>query len=179
MQELITVRLTGHETLFLLTRGGYAILQGYLDGARAELPDDPDGDEVVRDLESAIGDRLAALRSTTVDPISGEQVRAIVGDIGAVQTEQPLQERGHGVPRGRFWRRIEEGKWLGGICLGIAAYGHFRVDWVRTVVLLLTLFTGGLLAVIYLVLLLVLPVVPTMAEYERRRGNPPRNDFAD
>lgn len=77
-----------------------------------------------------------------------------------------------GAPRGRFRCRIKEGSRFGGICLGIAAYGDFRVDWVRTVVLLLALFTGGLVAVAYLILLLVLPVVPTMAEYERRRDQP-------
>ncbi|MFI7080042.1 PspC domain-containing protein [Micromonospora sp. NPDC049903] len=71
-----------------------------------------------------------------------------------------------------IWCRINEGKWFGGVCLGVAAYGEFRVDWVRTVVLLLTLFTGGLFAVAYLVLMLVLPVVPTVAEYERRRDAP-------
>ncbi|TBL45025.1 PspC domain-containing protein [Verrucosispora sp. SN26_14.1] len=78
--------------------------------------------------------------------------------------------------RGRFSNaarsRINEGKWFGGICLGVAAYGEFRVDWVRTVVLLLTLFTGGLLAVAYLILMLVLPVVPTVADYERQRDAP-------
>ncbi|WP_431727397.1 PspC domain-containing protein [Verrucosispora sp. TAA-831] len=77
-----------------------------------------------------------------------------------------------GRPRGRFWCRINEGKWFGGVCLGVAAYGEFRVDWLRTVALLLTLFTGGLLAVAYLVLMLVLPVLPTVADYERPRNAP-------
>ncbi|MFF0721789.1 PspC domain-containing protein [Micromonospora sp. NPDC003816] len=65
--------------------------------------------------------------------------------------------------RGRFSNaarfRINEGKWFGGICLGVAAYGEFRVDWVRTVVLLL-------------ILMLVLPLVPTVADYERQRDAP-------
>lgn len=174
MHELISVRLTGHEALFPLTRDAHAILLQYLDGARADLRVDPDGDEILRDLESAIGDRFVALRPTTDGPISGEQLRAIVVDIGAVPTGQARQEGDYSAPRGRFWCRIKEGSWFGGICLGIAAYGQFRVDWVRTVVLLLTLFTGGLLAFIYLVLLIVLPVVPTMVEYERRRDGPRR-----
>jgi phage shock protein C len=54
-----------------------------------------------------------------------------------------------------------------GGCLGIAAYGGFRVDTgVRTVVLLLTL--RGLLAVAYQ----VLPLVPTVTDYERQRDAP-------
>lgn len=86
--------------------------------------------------------------------------------------EQRPEEGRPTVPQGRFWCRIKEGSWFGGICLGIAAYGDFRVDWVRTVVLLLALFTGGLIAVVYLALLLVLPLVPTVTDYERRRDQP-------
>lgn len=97
---------------------------------------------------------------------------AILAEFGPVNPAIPAPPSAEGRARGRFWCRISEGKWFGGVCLGIAAYGGFRVDWVRTVVLLLTMFTGGLLAVAYLVLLLVLPVVPTVGDYERERDAP-------
>ncbi|MFC0526442.1 PspC domain-containing protein [Phytohabitans kaempferiae] len=89
-----------------------------------------------------------------------------------MSSASPSPPSPEGRARGRFFCRINDGKWFGGICLGIAAYGEFDVDWVRTVVLLLTLFSGGLLGVAYLILLLVLPVVPTVTEYERRRDAP-------
>jgi phage shock protein PspC (stress-responsive transcriptional regulator) len=96
--------------------------------------------------------------------MTGAQMAAILAELGPVSPARRSPPSAEGRSRGRFWCRINEGKWFGGVCLGIAAYGGFRVDWVRTVVLLLTLLTGGLLAVAYLVLLLVLPVVPTVTE---------------
>lgn len=174
MDELNSLRLSGHTTPFPLTRAAHAELQRYLDQTRAGLRSEADADEIIRDVESAIGDHLIDLRATNTHPISEEQMFAILTEIGpASPTHAPSpQPVDANRPRGRFWCRIQDGKWFGGICLGLAAYASFRVDWVRTVVLILTLFTGGILAVVYLILLLVLPAVPTLAEYEHLRDGP-------
>jgi phage shock protein PspC (stress-responsive transcriptional regulator) len=169
MDELISVRLSGHDDRFPLAPEARGKLVRYLEDARAALSGDGDRDEIVADLESAIGDRLAALG---VDPITGPQMEAVLAEVGLVRSDRGPAHRTTGPPRGRFWCRIKEGSWFGGICLGIAAHGEFRVDWVRTVILLLTLATGGFLGIVYLGLLLVLPVVPDMAEYARRRAAP-------
>ncbi|MER5458314.1 PspC domain-containing protein [Micromonospora sp. NPDC002389] len=166
----MVIRLTGHTAAFPATPDARDALRLYLDEAHRALRGDPDADEIVRDLESAIGDRLST--HTGDGPVTSARMAAILAEFGPVSPARPAPPPAEGRPRGRFWCRINEGKWFGGVCLGIAAYGEFRVDWVRTVVLLLTLFTGGLLAVAYLVLMLVLPVVPTVAEYERRRDAP-------
>ncbi|MET7751019.1 PspC domain-containing protein [Micromonospora sp. NPDC005367] len=172
MNEPISIRLTGHVAAFPVTREAREALRQYLDDARSALRSDPDADEIARDLESAIGDRLSALTSSGAEPVTGPQMAAILAELGPVSPAHSAPPSTVEGSRGRFWCRINEGKWFGGICLGIAAYGQFRVDWVRTVVLLLTLVTGGLLAVAYLVLLLVLPVVPTVTDYERQRDAP-------
>ncbi|MEV4771280.1 PspC domain-containing protein [Micromonospora humida] len=172
MDDPTAIRLTGHTAAYPATREAYDALRGYLDDARRALRGDPDGDEVVRDLEAAVGDRLRMLPGPGGDPVTGARMTAILAELGPVRPAHPVPSEAGGAVRGRFWCRISEGGWFGGVCLGLAAYGGFRVDWVRTVVLLLTLVTGGLLAVAYLALLLVLPVVPTVADYERRRDAP-------
>lgn len=169
MDELILVRLGGRDDRFPLTADAHAELLRYLDRTRAGLAGDPDRDEVVADLEAAIGDRLEALGAAAV---SEEQMTAVLEDLGPAVPEAQAAPSQEVATRGRFWCRIKEGAWFGGICLGVAAYGEFRVDWVRTVVLLLTLLTGGLLGLVYLVLLVVLPTVPDVAAYERRRDAP-------
>ncbi|QDY09337.1 PspC domain-containing protein [Micromonospora sp. HM134] len=172
MDDSTAIRLTGHTAAYPATREAYDALRRYLDDARRALRGDPDADEIVRDLEAAVGDRLSTLPGPGAAPVTGARMTAILAELGPVGPAHPAPPGvGAGV-RGRFWCRIPEGGWFGGVCLGLAAYGGFRVDWVRTVVLLLTLFTGGLLAVAYLVLLFVLPVVPTVADYERRRDAP-------
>jgi phage shock protein C len=165
MDEPISVRLTGHAAAFPATRDARDALRSYLDGARRQLLADPDADEIVRDLETAIGDRLGA----RTGPVTGAEMAAILAELGPVRPTLPTAA---GRPRGPFWCRINEGKWFGGICLGIAARGEFGVEWMRTVVLLLTLVTGGSLGVVYLILLLFLPVVPSVAEYQRLRDAP-------
>ncbi|MHA4947884.1 PspC domain-containing protein [Micromonospora sp. SD19] len=172
MNEPVSIRLTGYVAAFPATPGARDALRQYLDDARRALRTDPDADEIVRDLESAIGDRLSARTASGDDAVTGARMTAILAELGPVSPARPAPPSVQGRSRGRFWCRINEGKWFGGICLGVAAYGEFRVDWVRTVVLLLTLVTGGLLGVAYLVLLLVLPVVPTVTDYERQRDAP-------
>ncbi|MCG5461980.1 PspC domain-containing protein [Micromonospora sp. MED01] len=172
MTEPISIRLTGHVAAFPATSEARDALRRYLDDARSALRSDPDADEIVRDLECAIGDRLSAFTGLGDASVTGAQMTVILAELGPVSPARPSPPSPEGRSRGRFWCRIDEGKWFGGLCLGIAAYGGFRVDWVRTVVLLLTVLTGGLLAVPYLVLLLVLPAVPTVADYERQRDAP-------
>ncbi|WP_327039663.1 PspC domain-containing protein [Micromonospora maris] len=172
MSDPTSLRLTGHAAAFPATSGARDTLRQYLDDARRALRSDPDADDIVRDIESAIGDRLSALTGSGGDPVTNAQMAAILAELGPVTPVHPAPLPGEGRSRGRFWCRIHEGKWFGGVCVGVAAYGEFRVDWVRTVVLLLSMLSGGLLAVVYLVLLLVLPVVPTVADYERQRDAP-------
>ncbi|GIF64290.1 hypothetical protein Ais01nite_23250 [Asanoa ishikariensis] len=161
MDEPISIRLTGHAAAFPATREARDALRQYVDDARTRLRFDPDADEIVRDLETAIGDRLS-----THEVLTGNQMTAILADLGPVGAANPSP------PRGRFWCRIEEKQWFGGICGGLAAYGNFSLDWTRTIALALLAFSGGLLVIPYLILLFVLPVVPTFAEYERQRDSP-------
>jgi phage shock protein PspC (stress-responsive transcriptional regulator) len=61
--------------------------------------------------------------------------------------------------------RIEEGKWFFGVCQGLAAYSGISVEWVRSLFVIVSVFTGGIPVLIYLVLMFALPVVRTYDEY--------------
>jgi hypothetical protein len=131
VHELISVRLTGHDAEFALDEDAYADLRGYLDDASTRLLHNLDRDEIVGDLERSIGDRLRDMPSATSDRISATEMRAVLNAVGDVDREDANQSRPARIslpPRGRFWCRIKQGDWFGGICLGIAAYGDFRVD---------------------------------------------------
>jgi len=86
--------------------------------------------------------------------------------VGAVDTgngdaAEPLQ-----FSRSRRLCRIDEGKWFFGVCKGLAAYSSISVEWVRSIFVIVSVFTGGLPILIYLILAFVLPVVPTHADYD-------------
>ena len=165
MQTVIHVGLDGHATTFQLDERGYASLRAYFERARARLSRDPDRDEILRDLEQSIGERLASLPHAHGRVVAGSEVDAVLGEVGAVD---PGHGSGHRAPalRPRRLCRIAQGRWIGGVCTGLAARSDIGVDWVRTIFILATVFTGGAVALLYLVLLFALPVLPTRNDYE-------------
>lgn len=171
MSDSVTLQLSGHATVFSVTPEAKARFHDYLRGARGALHGDPDRDEIVRDLEASIGDHLTASAAEHEPPITLDQMEAVLGEIGEIGAIASVREV-EGTPRGRFFCRITEGRWIGGVCLGLAAYGGFDVRWVRLAAVVAALFSLGVAIVVYLLLLLVLPEVPSVEEYERRRDTP-------
>lgn len=166
MQTVIQISLSGHSTSFQLDEDAYKALNAYLDRARARLGRDPDRDEILRDLEQSIGDRLVSLLRGEPRIVSRREIAAILDQVGVVDPNNGDAAPGP-APAGRPRRlcRIEEGKWFFGVCQGLAAYSSIAVEWVRAIFVIVTVFTGGLPILIYLVLMFVLPVVHTCDEY--------------
>ncbi len=172
MVEIRHITLSGHADAIELTPAAHERLLAYLAEARTALVTDPDGDETIRDIETSLGDQLRSVADSTRRPIDDVEMIRLLTEAGAVESQHPTTPAPLGPPRGAFWCRIDQGKWLGGLCLGIATRGEFRVDWVRTVALLLALATGGLLAIVYLVALLLVPRVESVEDYRRLREAP-------
>jgi phage shock protein PspC (stress-responsive transcriptional regulator) len=153
--------LTGHAAVFPLTPDAKRRLVTYLDRASTAVREDPDGDEIVRDLETGIGDRLQAVLDAGATVLDEQTVYGILEQAGPIETEA-------GAPRFRsapVLCRIEKGKQIGGLCLGLATRTELRVDWLRSTAVILGLFTGGLLILVYLVTLLFVPRLQTVEEY--------------
>lgn len=152
--------------MFQLDEDAYNVLRSYLDRARSRLRRDPGRDEVLRDLEQSIGEKLAQLPGAGNRVINRREVESVLEQVGVVDTgngegakvEPPLD-------RPRRLCRIEEGQWFFGVCQGLAAYSSIKVEWVRSIFVILTVFTGGAAALIYLILMFALPLVHTHDEY--------------
>lgn len=177
-EHLVTMRLTGHQGPFTLTPAAHRELMAYLADARTELTDNPDGDEIIRDVEVSIGDRL-----DTPSPVDQERMRSTLDQVGPVVSETAHNEAADHGPPAPTWCRILEGKWLTGVCLGVSAATRSSVAWVRAIYVAVTLVGGALLApfseyvmlvffglsvLLYLALSLLLPPVSSIAEYRRR-----------
>lgn len=155
--------LSGHADVFPLTPTAKRRLVTYLDRARTAVREDPDGDETVRDLETTIGDRLRAAMESGTTVLDEEMVDGILEQFGPVEGE-PKTHPGRPAP---WLCRIEKGKQIGGLCLGLATRTEIRVDWLRSVAVIFGLLTGGLLILVYLVALLFVPRFQTVEEYQR------------
>lgn len=163
--------LAGHAGAFSMTSEANQLILDYLAGVRESTSADADGDETVRDIETAIGDRLYAVLSGG-DEIDKAAVAGILDEFGPLDMQNGVSSR-----KAPLLCRIEEGKQISGLCLGIATRTDLRVDWVRSIAVILGLFTGGLLVIAYLVALLFAPRLRTVSEYQHaiRVGKRSRN----
>lgn len=153
--------LAGHAGAFPLTVDAHRHLLDYLRRARDASAADPDGEETVRDVETSIGDRLRAALDGTTTVIDEQTVAQVLDDFGPVEHSS----RAGTVEHAPLLCRIDEGKMIAGLCLGLATRTDVRVDWLRTIAFFLLLLTGGLLGLVYLVALLFAPRVPSVDDY--------------
>ena len=166
MQTVIQISLSGHSTVFLLDDDAHKALQSYLERARSRLKRDPDHEEILRDLEQSIGDKLTRLLHSENRVISCKEVDSVLDQVGAVDAGNGNAASGTAQPdQPRRLCRIEEGKWFFGVCQGLAAYSSIDVQWVRSIFVIVSVFTGGVPILIYLILMFALPVVQTHDEY--------------
>ncbi|HEY8230390.1 MAG TPA: PspC domain-containing protein [Rhodanobacteraceae bacterium] len=167
MQIVTHVSLSGHSTPFQLDEEGYQSLRSYFARARSRLKRDPDRDEILHDLEQSIGEKFVALLHSRERIIGAVEVDAVLRQVGTVDLDN-----GNSAPRPtqpfrpRRLCRILEGKWFSGVCVGLAAYSSIDVNWVRAIFVLATIFTSGVVILVYLALMFALPVVQTHDEYE-------------
>lgn len=166
MKKIVNVSLSGHPTLFQTEEAAYEVLRQYLERARVRLKSDPDLEEVIRDLEQSIGEKLAAVVGSGVVDVG--DVKAVLEEVGAVGADSgigvsdPPDEQPQA--RRRLYR-IKEGQQIAGVCQGLSAYSSVRVDWVRLVFLLVAASTAGVGALVYIVMMFALPLVSTHKDY--------------
>ena len=166
MQQVIQISLSGHPAKFNLDAEAYDGLRQYLDRARMHLKADPDYEEVMRDLEQSIGEKLADLVPSDDHVIDLVDVSLVLAKVGPVDTGSDEPSLLNEIPRDqRRLVRIQEGQDIFGVCQGLAAYAHMDVDWVRTIFFMLALVTGGVVGLVYIAMAFIMPVVATHEEY--------------
>ncbi len=184
MKKVIQVTLSGHPTQFLLDQAADDALQSYLDRAKSRLENDPDREEVLRDLEQSIAQRLARLPDAPTRVVRREEMESTLEEVGAVDigSADAVVSQPRSGQRRRFYR-IAQGQWLAGVCAGLAAYSSIRVSRVRLIVVIASMFVAFLAMVsmfssvvlgvflaalplgIYLALAFTVPVVRSPGEY--------------
>jgi phage shock protein PspC (stress-responsive transcriptional regulator) len=187
MNKVVTINLNGNA--YQLEELGYEALRVYLDSAAQQLEGNPDRDEIIADIEQAIGEKCRALTGpyrTVVHTKQIEQIIAEMGDVDDGSTSQrsadPKAPRDAGQPKQpnpgadrppvRRIYRIQEGAMLSGVCNGTAAYFNLDPTIVRVVFVLLSFLTFGGMVLAYVILSLVLPSATTPDEKAAAQGAP-------
>jgi phage shock protein PspC (stress-responsive transcriptional regulator) len=190
MNKVITINLGG--TAYQLEESGYDALRAYLEAAGVRLKGNPDRDEILSDVEQAIGEKFRALLNSYKTVVVAAEVAAVLAEMGPIEDDSgaagsaaaaggssgagTAETGGDTRPAGapgaakRFYR-INEGAMLAGVCNGLAAYLNIDPTIVRLLFVLLTIFWGtGLL--IYLVMAIVVPAADSPQEKAAAFGAP-------
>ena len=168
MKKMTTIEIGG--MTMQMDEDAFVAIRNYLERAEARLATNPDRVEIVADLERSIGEKLVA-RGAAQRTVTRGDVSGVLREIGGVDGEnfESAAPLGDFVPKRRFYR-LHDGKHVSGLCAGLAAYSAIDVAWVRTLFVLFTVFSGGLLLVVYLILMFVVPLARTQAEIAAAHG---------
>ena len=175
MKSAISVELDG--TPFTCDERAYTALRSYLDRAGERLGAHPDRADVVAGLERSIAAKLRerASGAATIDEATMLAALKAVGRVDgpALHESASSGEGGYREPRTRKLYRLREGNWFAGVCAGIAAYAGVDAVVIRLIFILAAVFSGGIVVLVYLVLMFVMPIAPDDEIADAHRG-PPR-----
>jgi phage shock protein PspC (stress-responsive transcriptional regulator) len=182
MNTVIIINLNGNA--FHLEEPGFQSLRAYLERAQGQLKDNPDKTEIMADLEQAIADKCAHFLRPHKNVLTAPEIEGVLKEMGPVQTdgdapagataaEQPhVRSTGSAAAAPKRLYQIREGAMLSGVCTGVAAYLNLDVTIVRILFAVLTLLTGGLWILVYVVMMLVVPFANTGEEHAAAAGAP-------
>ena len=168
MEKLIRIRLSGHEEMLEMDEDAYNELQRYLLRVKSRVEGLPRSEDVIRELEQSIGEKLKNRLDLAERAITIADVNAVLAEFNekadtGKKDSQATVER----PRIRRLYRIKKGQQIAGVCEGLSAYSDVGVEWVRTIFVLLTLFTAGSFIFVYILLMFILPTVPTREDINK------------
>ncbi len=179
MNEIRTCSIGGLP--FNIEIDAFEILNTYIESLKSAYINDPDGAEIIADIESRIAELILSAQSERivvakplVDNIiaqmgSADDIGSSGGDNTYQQTDTtgatstPLRHR-------RLYRDVDSGA-VGGVCSGIAAFFNCDPTIIRIVTFLL-IFFGGASFWIYLILWIVIPPALTARQKLEMRGEP-------
>src|SRR5215831_16351777 len=184
MQKVVTISLNG--VAYQLEEPGYNLLRDYLERAESRLKDSPDRNEVMADLEQAVGEKCRAVLGPHKTVVNTPEIEKIIEEMGPVESADEKEkaagasgDSGSGTssqsstppPRKRLFR-IREGAMVMGVCNGIAAYFNVDVTWIRLAFILLTVLGSGIGLLAYLILMFVVPAAETPEDRAAAFGMP-------
>ncbi|MES1196704.1 MAG: PspC domain-containing protein, partial [Steroidobacter sp.] len=181
MNKVISISLNGNA--YQLEEAGYELLTQYLQRAEAQLKDDPDRKEILSDLEQAIADKCSNYLRPHKNVVTSEEVSQIIKDMGPVDTgnaEDTATENGQATNQNtasstdapKRLYQIRDGAIISGLCKGISVFFNIDVSIVRIAFLFLAFITGGIWALVYLIMMFLIPYANTTEEMAAARGAP-------
>ena len=141
---------------FTLDKEAYARLEEYISSLKKAYDHNPDGAEIIADIEARIAELILSALSDAGQTVRKPLIENIIAQLGCAEdisgesaADEPIKSDTR-IPR-RLYRDVENAK-LGGVCAGLGKYFDVDTVWIRLVPflpLLMLIFCDGLAASIF------------------------------
>lgn len=141
---------------FTLEKEAYARLEEYISSLKMAYDHNPDGAEIIADIEARIAELILSALSDAGQTVRKPLIENIIAQLGCAEDisgesadDEPIKSDTR-IPR-RLYRDVENAK-LGGVCAGLGKYFDVDTVWIRLVPflpLLVLIFCDGWVALIF------------------------------
>ncbi len=161
MQKTTNISLGGRA--YICENDAFAVLEKYLTKSQRSLKNDPDATEILADIEQAIADHFDESKKSEV--VSLKDVESVIEKMGDIEAGETSQEPAAESPNEEssfkeFFKgplyKDKSNQLIDGVASGIARTFGIDPMWVR-LGFCLSSFLWGLGAVVYLVLMILMP----------------------
>lgn len=170
-----TTSISINNTLFHIEDDAFARLDSYLSSIRNHFHNNPEKEEILRDIEERIAEKFTESKAGV---ITLKEVESIIDSMGTVeqfdttQEKQTGEEKVQGEKTGsarRLYRSTDDVV-VAGVASGIAQY--FAIDPVLVrAIFFISIFFGGLGLLIYVVLWFIVPEARSVSQKLAMRGD--------
>jgi phage shock protein PspC (stress-responsive transcriptional regulator) len=173
MKITVSINLGGYS--FNIDEDAYAELKMYLKNLELHFASEESSSEILSDIESRLSELFRAKITTYKQVVNIDDVRQAISVMGTPEdisdSEGPTAREKFSSPGyHRMYRDIDH-RVIGGVCSGMGAYWDIDPVIVRVIFVAITL-AGGIGALVYLILYVVLPEARTTAQKIEMKGNP-------
>jgi phage shock protein PspC (stress-responsive transcriptional regulator) len=173
MKITVSVNLGGY--FFNIDEDGYAELKIYLRNLELHFAGEESSAEILSDIETRLAELFRPKLSDYRQVITIDDVRQVISVLG---TPEDISDGGGSKESRRFstpgYHRIyrdPDNRIIGGVCAGIGAYWDIDPLIIRIIFLVL-IAVGGIGALVYLILYVVLPEARTTTQKIEMKGEP-------
>jgi phage shock protein PspC (stress-responsive transcriptional regulator) len=173
MKITVSINLGGYS--FNIDEDAYAELKRYLKNLEIHFANEESSSEILSDIEARMAELFRAKLSTYKLVITMEDVRNTISILG---TPEDISDNERTSARDKFstpgyhrMYRDPDHRIIGGVCSGMGAYWDIE-PWIIRVIFIAFTAMGGLGALVYLILYIVLPEAKTTAQKIEMKGEP-------
>jgi phage shock protein PspC (stress-responsive transcriptional regulator) len=173
MKLTVSINLGGYS--FNIDEDAYAELKMYLKNLELHFAGEESSSEILSDIETRMAELFRARLTNYKQVINIEDVRQAISVLGTPEdisdNEGPSSRDKFASPGYHRMYRDPDHRIIGGVCAGMGAYWDIDPLIVRIIFLALLL-AGGIGAMVYIILYIVLPEAKTTAQKIEMKGEP-------